>query len=235
MRTRGSAAGQPPVNRGAACPGRLQIGAPGHSPLAPPPRFANNPPMTKAELRTLMLGRLKGLDPAAVGDASIRISRRLAGTEAWQRSPFILAFLSLRHEVDTRPILEAARAAGKTAAVPAINNDELSFRLLDGGEQDLPTGVLGLRMPDPSWPEIDPGREGGILVVLPGLAFDRRKNRLGRGKGYYDRFLQRARRQWPGRVQAVAVCFSLQIVGEVPVSPHDISADAVVTEEEVIG
>lgn len=203
--------------------------------MRPLPHFTDNPPMTKGELRSLMLGRLRGLDPAAIAEASARIARRLAGTPAWIGSPFVLAFLSLRHEVDTRPILEAARAAGKTAAVPAILNDELSFRLLGGSEQDLPKGVLGLRMPDPSWPEIDPGNEGEILVVLPGLAFDRKRNRLGRGKGYYDRFLLKARRQWPGRVRAVAVCFALQIVEEVPVGPHDIPADAVVTEGEIIG
>jgi 5-formyltetrahydrofolate cyclo-ligase len=204
-------------------------------PLALTVQFPDNSPMTKSGLRKIMLDALSKLDAHGVEERSAEISRRIQQTAEWRQSACVFTFLSLRHEVDTRPIILAAWEAGKRAAVPAIVNGELSFRLLGQGFETLPTGALGLRVPDPSWPEVGPGPEDGILVVVPGLAFDKDRARLGRGKGYYDRFLLRARRDWPGRTHAFAVCFSLQIVDAVPAGPGDQKVDAIVTERGVIG
>ncbi len=70
-------------------------------------------------------------------------------------------------------------------------------------------------------------------MTAPGLAFDRHGNRLGRGKGYYDRFLTRARADWPGLV-ALGICFSGQLVDAVPYGSRDRPVDGVVTEETVV-
>lgn len=69
------------------------------------------------------------------------------------------------------------------------------------------------------------------MVLVPGLAFDHRGDRLGRGKGYYDRFLSR-----PGMARSlkVGVCWKFQMLNEVPTSPHDIPMDWIVTEEGIV-
>ena len=88
-------------------------------------------------------------------------------------------------------------------------------------------------MPDPSWPVLDLARAGKMLVAAPGLAFDRSGNRLGRGKGYYDRFLSRARAAGAPLV-VIAVCFSEQVVDAVPHAETDQPVDGVVTDTETL-
>jgi 5-formyltetrahydrofolate cyclo-ligase len=70
------------------------------------------------------------------------------------------------------------------------------------------------------------------VVLVPGLAFDERGDRLGRGGGHYDRFLREARRH--GGLVAIAMAFELQVVAEVPREGHDEPVDLIVTEERVI-
>ena len=83
------------------------------------------------------------------------------------------------------------------------------------------------------WPVLDLAGAGKVLVAAPGLAFDRSGNRLGRGKGYYDRFLTRARAAG-ARLVVIAVCFSGQLVGEVPHAHDDQPVDGVVTDTETL-
>ena len=79
----------------------------------------------------------------------------------------------------------------------------------------------------------DPGGKG-VLVVAPGLAFDRGCNRLGRGGGYYDRFLRESRRDPSLGLMAIGVCFAEQIVERVPCDQADQPVDALVTDTEII-
>ncbi len=192
--------------------------------------------MTKTEMRRVILGVLSRIDPGDAPARSSAVSRRLAETAEWEAADCVLAFLSLPRELDTRPIIFAARAAGKPVAVPRIQGDDLVFHYMGSESAPLHKGLLGIREPDPSWPAFDPQAITGesILVVTPGLAFDRRGCRLGRGKGFYDRFLRGLREAAPGRVTAMAVCFSEQLVPEVPQGPEDELVNAVVTDAETV-
>ena len=80
---------------------------------------------------------------------------------------------------------------------------------------------------------LDLARAGRVLVAAPGLAFDREGNRLGRGKGYYDRFLARARAAAAG-VSVIGVCLTEQLVTAVPHGERDQRLDGIVTENETI-
>jgi len=91
---------------------------------------------------------------------------------------------------------------------------------------------LGIPAPgDTAGDFYDTNSGASTMILVPGLAFDHRGNRLGRGKGYYDRFLSR-----PGMARAlkVGVCWKLQIVNDVPTSPHDVPMDWIVTEEGIV-
>jgi 5-formyltetrahydrofolate cyclo-ligase len=194
--------------------------------------------MTKVELRARMREAMAGLEPAAVSQKSARIAARLARTAFWRDAEAVLVFLSMPGEVDTAPIIRAARAVGKLVAAPRVEGRSMRFHLFPGQGGGLKTGGLGIRQPPSESRVFDSSATGlkprGVLAVVPGLAFDRRKNRLGRGKGYYDRFLRSVRTASPGTLTAVAVCFSLQLLDAVPSGAADQRVDCIITEEETV-
>ncbi len=194
--------------------------------------------MTKAELRGLMRGSLGKMGAGDAAERSELIAARLQRTSFWGNAEAVLSFLSVPGEVDTGPIIRAAVSAGKLVAAPRIEGHAMRFHLLPRARDGLERGGLGILQPAAASPIFDPAmiasKSRGILVVVPGLAFDRLLNRLGRGKGYYDRFLRDARKAAPGRLAAVAVCFSLQLIDAVPFDPADQRVDCIVTEEETV-
>ena len=139
-------------------------------------------------------------------------------------------------EPDPHAVVVAARDAGKTAAAPLIVDGELSFRVIAARTDRLARDAWGIPQPDPSWPEWipEPG-PAHVLVVTPGLAFDTGMHRLGRGRGYYDRFLVRLRAVPGIRCTAIAFCLDEQVVDRVPHDARDQRVDAIVTDRRTIG
>ena len=190
--------------------------------------------MTKAELRRSMKGALAGIGSELIAEASAAVTRRLSASEPWKGSRLLLCFLSMPGELDTAPLIAAARADGKTVAVPRIEGSSISFRLLGRDPCDLPRDRWGIPVPDPSWPAVELSAGAPVLVVTPGLAFDRLGNRLGRGGGYYDAFLREARSDKALPLAAIGVCLSVQLVAEAPHDERDQRVDGVATDEELI-
>jgi 5-formyltetrahydrofolate cyclo-ligase len=141
----------------------------------------------------------------------------------------VLFYIDVRAEVRTRHSLPAALASGKTIIVPWCNDcGELElFRLEDMSE--LAIGMYKILEPKPelrTLAEKHVRPEELDLVMVPGVAFDRRGARMGHGKGYYDKLLQHARLDAP----LVALAFECQLFPEIPVAPHDIFMDRILTE-----
>jgi 5-formyltetrahydrofolate cyclo-ligase len=189
--------------------------------------------MNKREMRAVMKGLLSRIPAADLAERSRLVARRLAETEAWQDADTVLGFLSMPHELDTAELLASARAGGKQVAVPLIDGEDIRFLLLAQDPALLPRDRWGIPVPDPAWAEMQPALAGRILVAAPGLAFDRKGGRLGRGKCYYDRFLARARAQ-ARHVTVLGICLSEQVVETVPTEAHDVPLDGLVTERETI-
>ncbi len=115
----------------------------------------------------------------------------------------LLAFESIAGEPETAPFVEWCRSVGVEVDVPGEHSDPAS--------------------PDPAWPDV---------VIVPGLAFTRRGDRLGQGGGWYDRFLAGVRPE----CRTIGVGFDEQIVDDLPVEDHDIRLDHVVTESgDIVG
>jgi 5-formyltetrahydrofolate cyclo-ligase len=189
--------------------------------------------MNKPAMRTAMKTVLRGISAGALPERSAATADRLSATPAWKNADCVLTFLSMPREIETSAIIRAARAAGKTVAVPRIEDGDIRFLLMPPDARDLPRDAWGIPVPDPGWQQFDLFRWAHPLVTAPGLAFDRRGNRLGRGKGYYDRFLSAARRQAPA-ILALGVGFSEQLVDSVPHTGDDQPVDGIVTDTETV-
>ncbi|NQT36284.1 MAG: 5-formyltetrahydrofolate cyclo-ligase [Planctomycetes bacterium] len=171
---------------------------------------------------------------AAQGDkdlASRRIGRQLIDSAEYARAETVLFYVDADSEVRTRETIEATWARGKRVAVPyCVGNELRLFPLEDWSE--LAPGIFGILEPRQALRDVAGKRLDTAeldLIVVPGLAFDRCGGRLGQGKGYYDRLLSDA----PSHTAAVGVAFQCQLLPEVPMQPHDVFLDQVITEETV--
>jgi len=190
-----------------------------------------------------------------------KAARLLCISPVWSRYTTILIFLSMDSEIDTQPLLEKAYREGKRIFAPRVETRDLQpgeqglmpiqgttlplkklvFYPVKSTDGLWRKGPFGIREPavDPAGsPSGDPG-EGSflspgdfpVLVITPGLAFDREGNRLGRGRAYYDRFfteLNETRRDY----FALGFCMDFQVVDRVPAGKHDIKMDGLITGDK---
>ena len=183
----------------------------------------------KADLRVRTLARRRAMGPGARAVLSERIARRLFELDVYRGARVVHLYVgAIEGEVETRAIALETLRQGKRVACPRVERrpprlDHYQVRSL----ADLRQGPRGLWEPDSE--RARPIAVGEIDVVLvPGIAFDRRGHRIGFGAGYYDRFLTRI------EVPKVGLAYSLQIVEQVPFSPRDVPVDWIVTEAETI-
>jgi 5-formyltetrahydrofolate cyclo-ligase len=174
-------------------------------------------------MREAVEKRLAGLEGFDVLKASLDISRRFFDLEEFHAARSIMIYSSIHGEVDTELIMELSWRLNKHIIYPAIcwQRRELVPVKIDSTKQLRP-GRWGLLEPVEmkAYPleEID-------IVVAPGLAFDLCGNRLGRGGGYYDRFLSQKH-----HADVVALAFSCQLEKHIPTDEHDMMVDIIITE-----
>jgi 5-formyltetrahydrofolate cyclo-ligase len=187
----------------------------------------------KSRLRSSVRSVLSAVTQPQRLEWSRVITDRVVELPEWVAARTVLAFSSMPEEMDTGPLLESARRDGKRVFLPRIQGDIITFRLTAG--DNLDAGPFGILEPVPGAPAWSNDEDGPTIIVCPGLAFDRDFNRLGRGKGYYDRFLgPLVRSQGPPVVTAVAVAYECQVVERVPAGPADVAVDAIVTDKRVM-
>jgi 5-formyltetrahydrofolate cyclo-ligase len=177
----------------------------------------------KARLRQQVRARLRALSPVQRAAASTRAAALLEQQEPWRTARSILFYAPLPEELDLWPLLNDSVAAGKTVALPRFEpagRHYVAAQVRDPA-RDLKRGQLGIREPVDSCLELP--LDGVELVLVPGLAFDARGGRLGRGKGFYDRLLALVRGTTCG------VAFDEQVVDEIPVDSHDVRVQCLLT------
>jgi len=175
----------------------------------------------KAGLRKEIRAALERISPAVRAVESIELCDRL---EAQLRSAHtILFFAPLADELDVWPLLEKFLATGKICALPFFDSatQTYSARRVQNLASDISIGKFGVREPAENCPEIPP--EKFDLILAPGVAFDWNGNRLGRGRGFYDRLLKQIRGVKCG------VGFDFQLLGKIPTEPHDARMNFIVT------
>lgn len=175
---------------------------------------------TKRELRALMSARKKEYDMDVKKEKSAEIFRQLQATDQFRNAQNILCYWSLSDEVHTHLFVPEIARAGKRVFLPVVAGDDLLIREFTASESLVEGGSFAIPEPDVNAAEVSI-REID-LVIVPGVAFDRRGARMGRGKGFYDRLLTGA------EVAKIGVCFDFQLVEEVPTDDHDVMMDGVI-------
>jgi 5-formyltetrahydrofolate cyclo-ligase len=158
------------------------------------------------------------------------ICAKFVALPAYQAAKSVMWYVDAGSEVRTRHTLPEALTHGKRVVVPwcVVETNELELFLLED-MSELVEGAYKILEPKPELRDRPAKRvqpEELDLVMVPGTAFDPRGGRMGQGKGYYDRLLSRARPDAP----LVALAFDCQIFDEIPVAPHDVFMDLVLTE-----
>lgn len=184
---------------------------------------------TKIALRQKMRTLRSQLNSETNAALSSRICTNLQTFSALtNRTGATLGYLALPNEVNIDQVLFQWLDQGKIIGIPVIKNQDLvPCQLLDA--ESLETGTFGIREPKAESQRPLPLTQI-TAVILPGLAFDKQGNRLGYGKGFYDRFLQ----SFTIKPLLVAVAFSFQLLEKIPSEPHDIPVDYIVTPEKVL-
>jgi len=183
----------------------------------------------KQELRQKLLKQLLSLTNAEIKRRSKNVTNRLSALPIYRKAKKVMAYYPLRGEVD---ILEMVKKAIKSKRFffPVTDGEAKALKVYEVKdlEKDFVRGSWGVQEPDPGkTQECDSGQID--MVIVPGLGFDYEHNRLGRGAGFYDRFLQGL----TPSIKKVGIAFDLQIVKSLPTHLSlDQKVDIVVSESE---
>jgi len=187
--------------------------------------------MSKVELRKLIKIKLQQMGESIKAEKSEIISKRLASfllDQNYIHRKFG-GYFPLDDEVNwlsTMPIPEDS-----VLSFPLMVSDEQMVFKKSKVEELETRKAFGRVFKEPSSNQVEVNPD---VIIVPGLAFDRRGNRLGRGKGFYDKFLDDTKMFSDiGRVK-IGICFHDQLVDEVPVDSFDIPVDFIITDKEVV-
>ncbi len=164
-------------------------------------------------------------------EVSQTIVDRFMQLPEYQQAKTVMFYVDVRTEVRTRQALPAALASGKRIVIPYCVDGELELFQLESMDE-LELGMYRILEPKAELRGILAKRtpvEELDLVMVPGVAFDRRGGRTGHGKGYYDKLLEHALSKTP----LIALAFECQLFPEIPMQDHDIFMDKVVTETAI--
>jgi len=182
--------------------------------------------MNKASVRNKLLTARRSLSAEERKNATYTILSQVISHPCWLAAQQIGCYLSLTDEVFTHDLVAYALAIGKQVSAPVIHplEHELYFCPVNkiSSLKPGPLGILEPQLQNPLSPDqLD-------LVIVPGVGFDIKGNRLGFGKGFYDRFLSRS------PAFRLALAFDVQVVKELPVTAQDIPMHLIITEKRLI-
>lgn len=176
--------------------------------------------MDKRALRNMIKEKRRHFSQQELGEMSLCICHSILSDENVNGADVIMMYYPLPSEVDVRPALNVLRERGKVVLLPRVVSDtEMTIHKYEN-ENSLSVGAFHIMEPTgEEYTAID----AIDVVIVPGMAFDKEGNRLGKGKGYYDRFFTRAY-----NIYKVGVCFPYQMVENVPCDAHDVKMDKVI-------
>ena len=175
--------------------------------------------------RVKMLAHLASLDAGTVYQHSVAVAKQLAVLPVVANAKSLVVYVSFGNEIETHDLIRQLLVEGRHVSVPLFQAGKYFAAEIQDFDRDLVAGKLNILEPK-LLRHVPVTRPDAWLV--PGLAFDRNGNRLGRGKGYFDALLQHA----PG--MKIALTQDFQLLDKVSTEPHDVRMDFIVTENQVV-
>lgn len=182
----------------------------------------------KGHLRTALL-RCRDRISVPEREARSRLIAELLRRSAWyDGAEHILTYIAFRSEVDTRPVAEMVWRDGKRLWAPKVNRAEKAMDFYEIRQWgDVVPGAWGIGEPrDAAFSFFAVPPDEPAMLLVPGVAFDKRGYRIGYGGGYYDRFFAR----WKRRCLSIGLAYDVQMLPWIPAQPHDWPVDGVLTE-----
>jgi len=177
--------------------------------------------LTKRKIRSTMLLKLKKHKEEDRERKSSIIKEKLFGTKEFIKAQTVMFYISFGGEVKTQGMIIDAQKLGKKIAIPVCDRKHGLKPCFYHKGSRLVIGPYGVHEPVEkkaiSLDDLD-------LVIVPGLAFEKKGRRLGRGKAYYDHFLAKLRRRAP----VISLAYDFQILPKVPATPTDVDVDRVI-------
>lgn len=179
---------------------------------------------SKQELRTEFLLKRQNILPEHLSWLNVKINEQLLSLELLKKARFVAGYLAFGNEINIDECLSSI-LIDKTVVVPNIvdSKKHLLSMVELGSYDNLITGTYNIRIPK-NTTVFSP--QDLAVIIVPGLAFDRRGGRLGLGAGYYDRYLQQAT-----NAIKIGICATDFLVEEIPMEEHDVFMDYIVTEK----
>lgn len=181
--------------------------------------------MTKQEIRKKIKCRVREHE-CELKELSLSLCRRIEESQYLEWADTVLIYLALEDEVDMTPILDRCISNDKKVFVPKVDLNTMTMDFYEYKVGGTVCGSYGIMEPTAEGAKLDSISAEGkrILVLTPGRAFTKDGSRLGRGKGFYDRYLE-LMEGWPCDILVAGVCFPFQIVPEIPCDEHDRKMD----------
>ncbi|MDD5680791.1 MAG: 5-formyltetrahydrofolate cyclo-ligase [Candidatus Omnitrophica bacterium] len=180
--------------------------------------------MIKKKIRKEILEKLHNIDQEEKKKRVKILKEKLFSLKEFKKAQCIMFYVSKHYEIDTHKMIDESIAMGKKVVVPITLKEEKTLKLseLRDRQKELIKGHYGIHQPHEKHIKLVP-LEKVDLMVIPGIAFDKYKHRLGHGGGYFDRFLHKA----PERLVTVGLAFDFQILNELPRHDTDIPVSMV--------
>jgi 5-formyltetrahydrofolate cyclo-ligase len=179
----------------------------------------------KTYLRAILRDCRAALPPAYAGEQSLAVERRLIASELYRDARSVVLYAAKDNEVATDLIFDDALGTGRAVYFPRIERPGGEMALVRvSARAELSPGAFGILEPD--GPAVAPSFIGAALICVPGLAFARNGERLGRGGGHYDRLLARMGRE----TISVGLAYSFQLLDRLPQAETDRRLNFIITE-----
>lgn len=182
--------------------------------------------MDKDKFRTEIRAQIAVLDSVYISESNLGIFRNITSLPEFIAAPRVFTYLNIGREVDTSFLIEHCLETGKQVALPAdLCDGKMNFALLDCSVSELPLGKFDIPIPHENAARLIP--ESGDIIIVPALCYDESFYRMGRGGGYYDRFLSSC------PAFSIGLCREKLIVPEVPRDAFDMAVCCIITEKRI--
>jgi len=188
--------------------------------------------LAKSSLRRVLLSRRAGLTAQEILVAAVAVEGRLLSLPEVAAAPAVALYVGFAGELDLGLVFKELKGQGKGTVLPRFNAAAGGYELVpvDDLSADTVVGHYGIREPAAGRPALgtEDRQSARLLWLVPGVAFDAAGNRLGRGRGYYDRLLAGC------RGCRIGIAYDWQLVESVPADAHDVRMDVVVTDRRLV-